>query len=477
MNRSVVASAVLFSFVVAVAVLTGCSAELENAAPGVSETSFALGDPNLRIAVVGAGPSGLTAAHELEKRGYQNVVVFEKDARVGGKVNTLRMGGLSAELGAVFGAHNYELTFALATEYGIPYVEYLTPRQVYDSSIANVPFKKSYQEFLLQHYTLPEIVAATQNYARVLQTYPQIFADSMANLPAALQQNFQTFAEQEGIVPVAEMAKSLVVGFGYGYYDNVPAIYVLKILNMLVKVGPQGLYSAPYYVFPGGFQSLWEAVARDLDVRLNSEVTKIKRSDCGGPIELTVNHTDRQQFDVVIVSAPLSAVPRFVKLSKHEKELFEQVESTRYFVTLFAATNMQGGETTFVHDHATSDKINHVAVWASPGGGSGVFSAYQITDRSVSTESVANTLAADVLAIGGGVLQRVLVQKEWTDYFPRVNAAALAAGFYDQVEALQGQGGLYYVGGTLSFETVETSARYARSLVDASFPATAVVAP
>ena len=36
-----------------------------------------------KIAVIGAGPAGLTAAQDLAKRGYK-VTVFEKGKRVGG---------------------------------------------------------------------------------------------------------------------------------------------------------------------------------------------------------------------------------------------------------------------------------------------------------------------------------------------------------------------------------------------------------
>ncbi len=38
-----------------------------------------------RIAVVGAGPSGINMAYKLKKNGYNNVVVYEKSNRVGGK--------------------------------------------------------------------------------------------------------------------------------------------------------------------------------------------------------------------------------------------------------------------------------------------------------------------------------------------------------------------------------------------------------
>ena len=44
--------------------------------------------PFFRVAVVGAGISGLTAAYNLQKLGYE-VTVFEADDRVGGKVESI----------------------------------------------------------------------------------------------------------------------------------------------------------------------------------------------------------------------------------------------------------------------------------------------------------------------------------------------------------------------------------------------------
>ena len=38
-----------------------------------------------RIAIIGAGAAGLTAAEELKDKGYQNITVFERTDRAGGK--------------------------------------------------------------------------------------------------------------------------------------------------------------------------------------------------------------------------------------------------------------------------------------------------------------------------------------------------------------------------------------------------------
>ena len=53
------------------------------------------------IAIVGAGPGGLTAAMILARRGYR-VRVFEKDPIVGGRNQALRAGPFTFDTGPTF---------------------------------------------------------------------------------------------------------------------------------------------------------------------------------------------------------------------------------------------------------------------------------------------------------------------------------------------------------------------------------------
>src|SRR5689334_24353591 len=113
-----------FAAVVALASFTACTA-----APPTADSEASLGAvfvprKSLRIAVVGAGPSGLTAADTLQQLGYQNVTVFEKNDRVGGKVYSYRNGSTVSELGAVFASPDYSLVLGLADKYKIPYQAY-----------------------------------------------------------------------------------------------------------------------------------------------------------------------------------------------------------------------------------------------------------------------------------------------------------------------------------------------------------------
>src|SRR5438128_711669 len=53
---------------------------------------------HMRVAVIGAGPAGMTAAHELSRGGAQ-VTVYEADERVGGLARSLNMWGQTVDLG------------------------------------------------------------------------------------------------------------------------------------------------------------------------------------------------------------------------------------------------------------------------------------------------------------------------------------------------------------------------------------------
>jgi hypothetical protein len=59
-------------------------------------------DYSPRIAVVGAGASGLTTAYLLQKRGYDRVTVFEKDSEVGGFARTRFIDGKAYDLATMF---------------------------------------------------------------------------------------------------------------------------------------------------------------------------------------------------------------------------------------------------------------------------------------------------------------------------------------------------------------------------------------
>jgi protoporphyrinogen/coproporphyrinogen III oxidase len=421
-------------------------------------------DPSARIAIVGAGVSGLTAADTLKRLGYEHVTVFEKNNRVGGKVYSVPGATGIAELGAVLASTEYTLVLELADRYGIRHEPYPVDRVILDEH----GIRHSPESFLASRYAPDAIAQAIASYAAALRMFDCSGTNGLNVHHEDLCLPFDAFAAKYGFTPIAELARSAFVGFGYGYYETTPAAYFMKLIGWLLKPGGStGLQAGEFHMFPTGFQSLWEAMANELDVRLESDVTSIERRAAGTPMQLTVNGSQRHEADVVIVSAPLHTVERFMRLTDDEAALFGQVKSNRYFVNIFTASGLGTGEFLFFHDHERPAKINHVNAWANRNPSVPAYIGWQLADRALGLDDVASTLVQDVAA-QGGTLERIMLRQEW-DYFPHVGPEAMRNGFHEQVDALQGRGNVFYAGSTLSFETVEHCARFARELMNARF--------
>lgn len=54
-------------------------------------------DKNRRIVIIGAGPSGISAAVKLFENGFTNVTILEAEDRIGGRVHTVKLGKQSRE--------------------------------------------------------------------------------------------------------------------------------------------------------------------------------------------------------------------------------------------------------------------------------------------------------------------------------------------------------------------------------------------
>ena len=70
-----------------------------------------------KIAIIGAGPSGIHMALLLKKKGFKNIRLLEKTGDLGGKSKTVNYRGAPQELGTVYLTRDYGEIFRLVEKY------------------------------------------------------------------------------------------------------------------------------------------------------------------------------------------------------------------------------------------------------------------------------------------------------------------------------------------------------------------------
>ena len=417
-------------------------------------------DRSQRIAIIGAGPSGLTAAHNLRQLGYSHVTVFEKNADVGGKVLTTFYQGRPYELGAIIANHDYTTVMALAKEYN------QTVSGSAESFLVDKQGGKySYVDYVKQKYGLVKFLKSVSLFWATMARYADLEKPGFANSSPDLFASMTDFATTQQIVPAAEIVASFLTGCGYGYYDEIPALYLMKlapwVLNQPILDAVSAGKSQTWSMFDHGWQQLWREVAKDLNVKLNAEVTSIKRKrgDGGLTISVTANGIE-QTFDRIIIAAPLDKIVKVMDAKPIEKDLFGRIKNLRYLVTMVEGEGMAMAS---FYDNVGPESIGHINFVVQRHPDTNVFLIYQLLDKNMSIAQ-AEYLANQDLSAQHAKIKKVIMRKEWS-YFPHVESSDLDSGYYEKLENLQGEDGTYYVGGLMSFETVEHTSAYAKQLV------------
>ncbi len=451
------------------------------------------------IVIVGAGPAGLSAAYYLKKNGYLNVTVIEKLGRVGGLCFTITEDYTCFDLGANYLTPDYRETLKLAAAYGLetyaerniviadfredqPGYRQKTCWQTAKGSTPLLQFLWANLRYIYLRWRLGPIVNPPGHAG--VSRHPELcvpFLDWLRhNRLMSLEKLFE--------VPIAVM--------GYGRLADVPAPYALKYMSLPTYFA-MCMKSIPFTTwwpwprrFILGYQWLWQNVARELNVWINSEITSIERSGERLVIEyrrtqqnLNVlnSERDRFEFDQLILACPLAGdvLSRFLQLSPEEAQLFGQVTTDPYCM-ISLKIPLPNLPPDFAMATIPLPPIGTPWAIARQAAGSELVQFYARLpaeiglDREAAHRKVLEAVRHLIARLGGDVKQMnddIWHSFDCWPYFIHVDSKAIAAGFYDRLEALQGTQGTYYAGALLDFELVERTVRYSRSLVGRYFPA------
>ena len=165
-----------------------------------------------------------------------------------------------------------------------------------------------------------------------------------------LNVTLKSFLEREGLTTLIPVFNRIHVGAGYGYLDEVGALYGLIWVtpNFLISIGLRalGIHQDPHrsYVIRDGWENIFNTIVREekFDIRFNSTIKTIYRNGKDIRIEYEDRYSAHQieKCNFLIWTPPMPELLSYLdETSTDEFELFNPLSAHVFVSTLFKAKN------------------------------------------------------------------------------------------------------------------------------------------
>ena len=459
-------------------------------------------DKKTRICIIGGGPAGLSAGMYLEQKGYENYTILERSDRVGGKCWSPHYNGRRYEMGAIMGVPSYYAVKDVEDFCGITHDGPKLNRN-YKNRDGKViePFEP--KKNILKIPRLLKMKKQIKQLGEILETKYKGYDvnghrgvsegryDGYAVTPGRekvegvnenlkdLSMPFKDFCAKNGVELTQDVWIGPYTSFGYGYFDEIPAAYVMKYLDTTTAIE---FVNMRLWTWKNGTQSIYEAANKKLlhPAHLMTEVVKVERPAEGeeGKIKVTIKDADGErveEFDQLIVTTPLDHFAQYADAREEEKELFGKIIHEKYVDFIAKFPEGQGPTISgYIFDNMTVDRLGHAMVydhrWEDRGADcpSTVYALRNhMGSEDVPYDETISMMVDDVTKCGFPVEERLYEQESY--YCPHVSPADYADGWYDKLDAMQGKQNTWYAGEIISFGDMEDTCAASKDLVERFF--------
>ena len=466
---------------------------------------------NDRICIIGGGPAGISAAMYLQKKGYDNYVIYERQNKVGGKCYSPKIAvngeERTYETGAIMGAVTYHAVHEVEEFAGVGHDDGPNMRRMYRDKSGNeiFPFdiKKNFSisktlGLLKLKKQMKQLVEIMDNKYKGYDCYGHRgvaqgrYHGLSKGLDDALQMiegenpnlkdlalPFDQFCKLNGVEEVMRIWIGPYTSFGYGYFDEIPAAYVMKYLDTTTAIE---FVNMRLWTWKDGTQSIYEAANKKLNnpAVLNTEVVKIERPEEGkeGKIKVTIKRDSEEmteEFDQLIITTPLDHFIEYADAREEEKELFKKIIHEKYVDFIAAFDEEKGPEISgYIFDNMTVDRLGHAMVYyhrwedLKANCPSTVYALRNhMGSEDVPYDKTIDYMMDDMKLCGFPVKERLFEQE--TYYCPHISPEDYAAGWYDKLDAIQGKQNTWYAGEIMGFGDMEDTCAASKDLIERFF--------
>jgi hypothetical protein len=435
-----------------------------------------------KIAIIGAGPSGLGAAEALREKGYTNITVFDKLPRVGGQ-------SLSCEYSAPDGR---KLVYDIGSvqPLGSPILHRLL--KSYGLSFGRGPLENKSKAFyayshlqggvfvdFIKHYfgipakKLPLLMMDLSKLSVYLWKYRRLAKPGFHNFKYwdETTMNFKDWVEARKFKVIEPqllaMIMSLMTMSNKNKAYHIHTYLAFKFFYQLM-VKPIRYIDGTYRPIKEGYQELWIRVAKNFKVVLNANIQSIERGKDGVVIK-TADQTEH--FDELIISCPYDRISGILDPKTKEKETFKGINYHPGYRGAFVAKNGPA-EGIYWHPDAydSGNEPPYLAMIVPEGKVAENTYLYScVFAHCPDAKNAVDVLQADATKVfkdeyNSDIVEWVRMQY-WTDYSAQFDIESVNNRVFDKIEEMQGENKTYYTGLLVSFSAHSTVVDYSYDLV------------
>lgn len=277
-----------------------------------------------RIAVIGAGIAGLTAAYRLRQAGHTPVVLEAADY-VGGRIKTVRRGDFVFDIGAFIYLGSYQQSIDLMREVGLSgamdaFPAYgAMPRQ---GALNFLDFSKPLRTVLGTDYlSVGAKLKLSKLMWLLLRHWKDLNYEDATGIASIDVDSVQSYADRELSPELLEYVASVVVRGPW--LANPRDASVAQLLWTM-----KNFFKPYFYGLDQGMDALPRALAATLDVRLDSPVSHVV--DHGDAVEVSWESGGKainERFDACVITTTANVSLRiFPQVSGFVREFFKNTE-------------------------------------------------------------------------------------------------------------------------------------------------------
>ena len=312
-----------------------------------------------------------------------------------------------------------------------------------------------------------------------------------------LNVTLKSFLEREGLTTLIPVFNRIHVGAGYGYLDEVGALYGLIWVtpNFLISIGLRalGIHQDPHrsYVIRDGWENIFNTIVREekFDIRFNSTIKTIYRNGNDIRIEYEDRYSDHQieKCNFLIWTPPMPELLNYLdETSTDEFELFNPLSAHVFVSTLFKAKNTILNKPYSVYRETLDEKLDgdvnadldiegvlnycdrgcslNMSQYDETNSAEKVLFALQLR-RNMTTIEESNGILKNHYENGFNSTNIEILETINWPYFFKWTPEQVANGNHWKVFDIQGKQNTWYAGASVSFESVKSVMEYNKLLL------------